>query len=225
MIRLIASDMDGTLLKANGQLPSDFAEVFANMQIQGVLFAAASGRQYYNLLEKFADYAQEMLFLAENGTLVMYKGEELYSHALPLTTARELIQRGRTVPNSCVILCGKTAAYVETSERRFIAEVEKYYARYEIVEDLLAVEDTVLKVTMCDFTSAQANSLPIFQDYVNDLQVSVSGEIWLDVTNQGANKGKAMTAIQSRFGIKFEETMVFGDFLNDLELMSSGYHS
>ncbi|MGL6228437.1 MAG: Cof-type HAD-IIB family hydrolase [Culicoidibacterales bacterium] len=225
MIKLIASDMDGTLLKENGELPNNFKMIFSEMQAQGVVFAAASGRQYYNLLEKFADYAQEMLFLAENGTLVMHRGEELYTHALPLATARELIQLGRTVENSCVILCGKNAAYVETSEPRFIAEIEKYYARYEIVSDLLAVEDTILKVTMCDFTSAQTNSLPVFAEYVEQLQVSVSGKIWLDVTNQGANKGKAMAAIQERLGISFEETMVFGDFLNDLELMGSAYHS
>lgn len=225
MIRLIASDMDGTLLKESGHLPADFPEVFAQIKAEGAIFAAASGRQYYNLLEKFADYADEMLFLAENGTLVMHQGEELYTYALPLATARELITRGRTVPNAFVILCGKDAAYVESTEPHFIAEVEKYYARYEIVDDLLTVEDTVLKVTMCDFTSAQTNSLPIFADYVDQLQVSVSGQIWLDVTNQGANKGKAIAAIQEKLGIAFDETMVFGDFLNDLEMMSSGYYS
>lgn len=225
MIKLIASDMDGTLLGHDGHLPTDFAETFATMQASGVLFSAASGRQYYNLLEKFADYKDEMVFLAENGTLVMYQGQELYAHDLPLTIARELIQVGRSVDNAFVILCGKNAAYIEKTDAKFIAEVEKYYARYEIVADLCAVEDTVLKVTMCDFTDSETNSLPAFAKYVDQLQVSVSGHIWLDVTNQGANKGKAIAAMQAHFGISFEETMVFGDFLNDLELMSSGYHS
>ncbi|MGL5295333.1 MAG: Cof-type HAD-IIB family hydrolase [Culicoidibacterales bacterium] len=225
MIKLIATDMDGTLLNSAGELPQDFDTVFRQMQQAGVLFAAASGRQYYNLLATFEGYHEDMLFLAENGTLVMYKGEELYVHDLPLSIAHDLLKIGRTVPHTALILCGKNAAYIENTDPEFIAQVEKYYERYEIVEDLLLVQDTILKVTLFDFTCAQTNSLPHFSSYVDILQVSVSGQSWLDVTNKGANKGKALQAIQTRFGMSEMETMVFGDYLNDLELMQSAHHS
>jgi hypothetical protein len=57
------------------------------------------------------------------------------------------------------------------------------------------------------------------------LQVTVSGEIWLDITAKGANKGVAIKALQEKLGINFDETMVFGDYLNDLEMMEVAYHS
>ena len=49
MIRLIAADMDGTLLNGRGELPPHVFQAVRMLRKQGVLFAAASGRQYYNL--------------------------------------------------------------------------------------------------------------------------------------------------------------------------------
>ena len=61
--------------------------------------------------------------------------------------------------------------------------------------------------------------------YRDELQVTVSGDIWLDITAGGVNKGVAIKEIQDLLGIDFKETMVFGDYLNDLEMMESAYHS
>ena len=53
----------------------------------------------------------------------------------------------------------------------------------------------------------------------------LSGEIWLDMMAKGVNKGIAINKIQEITKYKHEETMVFGDYLNDLEMMESAYHS
>ena len=44
MIRLIFSDMDGTLLDENGNLPAEFGAVYARLKERGIRFAPASGR-------------------------------------------------------------------------------------------------------------------------------------------------------------------------------------
>ena len=46
MIKLIMSDMDGTLLDENGQLPAGFGDIIRQLREKGVLFAPCSGRQY-----------------------------------------------------------------------------------------------------------------------------------------------------------------------------------
>ena len=78
-IKFIAADMDGTLLDEQGQLDPSFFELYEELKDQGIQFAAASGRQYYSLIHTFEPIKDEMLFIAENGTLVMHRGEELYS--------------------------------------------------------------------------------------------------------------------------------------------------
>ena len=225
MIKLIATDMDGTLLNNNNEIHHDFIDVFEKLQEKDIIFAAASGRQYFNLLKRFEDVKDKMMFIAENGTIVVYKGEEIFLNSLDRNIAKELVNIGRNIENSNVILCGKNSAYIESTDEEFIKEVEKYYEKYEVVKDVNEIEDDILKVTICDFNGAQENSNKYYDDYREDLQVSISGKIWLDITNKGANKGMAIKALQEKMGIDFNETMVFGDYLNDLEMMEAAYHS
>lgn len=225
MIKLIATDMDGTLLNSKNEIQDGFYDVFNEIREKQIIFAAASGRQYYNLLERFKDMKDNMMFIAENGTFVVYKGKELVVNSLDINLARELIKIGRTIENAFVILCGKNSAYIENRDERLIEQTEKYYARYEIVSDLTKVEDKILKVTICDFSGSEENSNKYFDDYRDKAQVCVSGKIWLDITANGVNKGVAIKEVQERLGIDYKETMVFGDYLNDLEMMSSAYYS
>lgn len=225
MIKLIATDMDGTLLNNNNEIHHDFIDVFEKLQEKDIIFAAASGRQYFNLLKRFENVKDKMMFIAENGTFVVYKGEEIFINSLDRNIAKELVNIGRNIENSNVILCGKNSAYIESTDEEFIKEVEKYYEKYEVVKDVNEIEDDILKVTICDFNGAQENSNKYYDDYRDDLQVSISGKIWLDITNKGANKGVAIKVLQEKMGIDFNETMVFGDYLNDLEMMEVAYHS
>ena len=225
MIKFIATDMDGTLLNSNNEIHADFYPMFQSLKEKDIIFAAASGRQYYNLLERFKDIKDDMMFIAENGTFVVYKGKELIVNSLENNIAKELIEIGRTIPNSYVILCGKNSAYIESHDERLIKQTAKYYERYKIVENLTSIDDDILKVTICDFNGSENNSNNYFDEYRDKVQITVSGEIWLDMVAKGINKGVAINEIQNLLNIDYKETMVFGDYLNDLEMMSSAYHS
>ena len=225
MIKFIATDMDGTLLNSNNEIHADFYPMFQSLKEKDIIFAAASGRQYYNLLERFKDIKDDMMFIAENGTFVVYKGKELIVNSLEKNIAKELIEIGRTIPNSYVILCGKNSAYIESHDERLINQTAKYYERDKIVEDLTSIDDDILKVTICDFNGSENNSNNYFDEYRDKVQITVSGEIWLDIVAKGINKGVAINEIQNLLNIDYKETMVFGDYLNDLEMMSSAYHS
>jgi hydroxymethylpyrimidine pyrophosphatase-like HAD family hydrolase len=53
----------------------------------------------------------------------------------------------------------------------------------------------------------------------------VSGEHWLDITTETANKGSAIRRLQDAIGVTASQTMVFGDYLNDLEMMDTADYS
>lgn len=225
MIKFIASDMDGTLLNCKDEIHPEFYEVFEKLKEKDIIFSAASGRQYYNLVKRFQEIKDDVMFIAENGTFVVYKGKEILVNSLDKSIAYELIDIGRKIEGAYVVLCGKKAAYIESSDEILMNEVEKYYESREVVEDLKAVEDEILKVTLCDFIGSEKNSNKYFDNYRENLQVTVSGEIWLDITAKGANKGVAIKKVQEMLDINPKETMVFGDYLNDLEMMKNAYHS
>lgn len=225
MIKLIVTDMDGTLLNDKHDLPSEFWEIEELLNNKGILVAVASGRQYYNLESKFERIKDRMIFFAENGTYVVHKGKELFLNALDPEAAMEFIDIGRKIDGAQLILCGKESAYVESKDEAFYNEIKQYYERLQIVEDLKMVEDTFLKVTICDFQGVEKNSYLHFKKYEENFKVAIAADIFLDITSLTANKGTAIKKIQESLNISPDETLVFGDYLNDLEMMQNASHS
>ena len=221
MLKLLVTDLDGTLLSENKQLPSDFWEVENQLVENGILFCVASGRQFYNMEALFEPIKHRTMFVSENGTYISYQGELLYINALKKEDVLKFVEIGRNIPSGNIILCGKHSAYIENEQKEFIEQASLYYERLEIVEDLNTVTDEIMKVTICDFISPELNSFPHFENYVDDFKVVISGKIWLDITNWNANKGTAIEMIQKKLNITSANTMVFGDYLNDLEMMQT----
>lgn len=225
-IKFVAVDMDGTLLNEKGELPEGFLSVFQQLKQHNILFAAASGRQYYSLRDTFKEVQDEMLFIAENGTYVKYQGEELYSATMPKQEIVEIVNAVRAIPNAYLVLCGKHSAYIETQDPKALAEIQHYYHRCEYVEDVLAVEDDFIKVAVCHFEGTEEYVYPELAPKFSDThQVVISGRIWLDLMNICASKGDAIKQLQSRFDFTKQQTMSFGDYLNDIEMLKESYHS
>lgn len=218
--------MDGTLLNSKKELSPGFYPLFHQLRELGILFAAASGRQFFNLQNEFSAIQNDMIFIAENGSYVFYKGRDILVQALDRNTTHQLINIARKIPDAYIILCGKKQAYIENTDPVFMEHVNMYYDRKRSVEDLLQVEDDqFLKIAICDLAGSEQNSYTYFRHLENELQVKVSGSIWLDLSHKLANKGRAIKVLQQEFNISFDETMIFGDYLNDLEMMKEGYFS
>jgi Cof subfamily protein (haloacid dehalogenase superfamily) len=225
-IRLIAADMDGTLVDDAKQIHDEFWPLIDTLHARGITFCPASGRQYYNLLEQFKDVADELVFIAENGTYVVARGREISSDGLALDVAQQVVVAVRGIPEAGAVLCGKQSAYVERRDQAFVDHAAMYYARLQLVEDLLEVrDDEVLKVAVYDFVSAERNTAPRLARFGATHQVVVSGAHWADVLSPTANKGQAVRQVQKALGVTRDQTMVFGDFLNDLEMMDAATYS
>ncbi len=217
--------MDGTLLNDNHELHPDFWEIEKKLIDKGILFSIASGRQFYNLEAKFDRIKDRTMFFAENGTYVSYKGKELYINPLERESAIEFLEMGRKLDHTHLVLCGKESAYVETDDKAFINEISKFYERLTIVEDLTKVEDTILKVTLCNFNGVEDHTFPHFVNYTDRYKVAIAAKVFIDITALDANKGNAIQGVQREMGISPDETLVFGDYLNDLEMMKVAKYS
>ncbi|GEM81479.1 Cof-type HAD-IIB family hydrolase [Vibrio superstes] len=225
-VKFIAADMDGTLLDEHSQLNPEFFEIFEKLYDKKITFAAASGRQYYSLIDMFASVKDRMMFIAENGTMVMHLGKELYSCEIDTPSVKEIIKSARQIDGTYVVLCGKQSAYIETEDQHALDEIKKYYHRCQYVSDLLAVDDEFIKVAILNFDGSEELIYPSFSEQFGEShQVVVSAKIWLDVMNKHASKGAAIKHLQNTLGFTFEQTMSFGDYLNDFEMLKESYHS
>lgn len=225
-IKFIAADMDGTLLDEQGQLDPSFFELYEQLKEKGIQFAAASGRQYYSLIDTFHPIKDDLMFIAENGTLVMHRGKELYSCTIDRDSIAKIITAVRQIPDAHIVLCGKNSAYIETSDQQACDEINKYYRRCESVSDLLVVEDEFIKVAICHFGGTAEFVFPTLNEAFSQThKVVVSGHIWLDIMNAVASKGAAIERLQNELSFNYHETMAFGDYFNDVEMLEASYHS
>jgi Cof subfamily protein (haloacid dehalogenase superfamily) len=218
-IKLIVSDMDGTLLNSKHEVSGRFIEIFKELQEKDIKFAVASGRQYYSLRERMEEIKDDLIYIAENGAIVLHKEKELHLVTMDKDIVHELIRAVRKLENKYLILCGREQAYIESTAPEFMEPFLNHYEKYKVVDDLLEVEnDLFLKFTICDLQGAEENSLPHLKHFDDRLQVKLSGEIWIDFNDKKAQKGNALVAVQKKLNIKEEETIAFGDYLNDIEL-------
>ncbi|SFJ69705.1 hypothetical protein SAMN05216467_0539 [Cellulomonas sp. KH9] len=222
-VRLVAVDMDGSLLDDAKRVDPSFWPLLDALVARGVTVCPASGRQYATLRRQLG--RDDLVYLAENGAHVVRDGVTAAVDGLDAEVARDVVREvRRQVAHGAdlgVVLCGLRSAYVERTDAAFLAQCEPYYALLERVPDLTAVDDTVLKVAVFDFGSADTGAGPALAEFAGAATVLVSGAHWVDVMSPTADKGHALREVQQLLGVGPEQTVAFGDYLNDVGMLAA----
>lgn len=223
-LRLVVVDMDGTLLDDDHHVDPSFWPVADELARRGVVLCAASGRQHATLARIFGPLGDAMVFIAENGAHVVRGTAQVSIDRIDravveqaVRTVRHLAAGGADVGT---VLSGSRSAYVERHDAAFIAEADQYYARLEQVDDLLAVDDDMLKIAVHDTGPVAQSVYPALGPLGATHTLVLSGEHWTDLTNKGTHKGAALERLQLTLGVTPAQTVAFGDHLNDLEMLT-----
>lgn len=226
-VKLVVSDMDGTLLNSKGEVSNRFFELFKQLQKQHIIFCAASGRQHNSIVDKLASIKNEIFVIAENGAITKKGDEVLLLNSLASEKVLKLIPILREIKGANMVLCSQNSAFIESKDKRFINLFQEYYHSFQIVDDLMEVAKitTMLKIAVYHFDSSEAFIYPFVKHLKDDVLLKVSGQNWLDISDEKANKGNALREVQQLLNIKKEETMVFGDYHNDIEMMQEAEFS
>ena len=117
MIRLIASDIDGTLVPDGAPaLNPEYFEVIPALQKKGIIFCPCSGRSYQSMHTLFAPIADSLYFISENGTILRTEEKVLYTWPVPAEYVRPLVEEGRKLPGISVMICTPDKTYCECGE-------------------------------------------------------------------------------------------------------------
>ena len=229
MIKIIFSDMDGTLLDENSQLPAGFDDMIVKLKERDIIFAPTSGRQYFSLLKSFEKYKEDFIFVAENGAIVMYQGEEIFSNPMPRDTALEILSAGKGFSDVLRVYCGKKNAYLleDQYKQEYLDELSKYFTRNESVKSFEDIDDIPLKMSFCDINGKSAETIyPVIKEkFSATMQVVLASDYWTDVINPDVNKGTAIKKIQEGLAITPDNCAAFGDYLNDVQMLQAVTYS
>ncbi|MDE6732116.1 MAG: Cof-type HAD-IIB family hydrolase [Oscillospiraceae bacterium] len=222
-IKLIVSDLDGTLLDSEKRLPSDFFDVLDEVERRGITFAVASGRTYSAAEHLFPEkYRKSIALICDNGACTYLNDELVHSAPLDRAVYEEILDACDRIGGFKLVVCAAGGVYHLKNSKEFFNEVGKFYKKHAEIGDFRAIDDTIFKMAICDERGTYTHGKPRFDEIFGDrLNVQVSGEIWMDVMTAGVSKGKALNALQQRLDVSRAETMAFGDYFNDLDMLLS----
>lgn len=222
MIKLIVSDLDGTLLQNGAQtLSSEMLDLIKELQARGIHYASASGRQYANQVSLYGEeLAQTIPIISDNGAMYVYKGKRHLQGTFSPELVKHLVAAARSQSTCDLTLSALDTLYFEDSNADFLHHMrEVMNNKTKIVPDLAEVDDTIIKMAVCDFNGTQ-NCEEYFRTlFEKECVVVTSGNAWLDFIPHGVNKGTALKHLIDEMGIKPEECMAFGDQWNDIEML------
>ncbi len=219
-ITTIISDLDGTLL--GGGMEPDRA-VFAlirELQKRGVRFVAASGRQYRNMRLLFEPIRDEILYICENGSLVVKRDKTLFVKCIPRELVFEVLEDMFSIPGTETIVSSERKLYTLASRKEFIKRINlRLKPEIDTVEDYHGISGGMNKVSIWwQDGIPEKEAKWLHEKYDAKLQVADAGDGWLDFTMNGANKGIALRELAEHEGFPLSETLCFGDSENDVAM-------
>jgi Cof subfamily protein (haloacid dehalogenase superfamily) len=219
-IKLVVTDMDGTLLNDEHEVSQRFLEQFKALKKRNIHFVAASGRQFQSIQQKLHTIKDEISIIGENGGIMQHAHKVQVLLKLNANDVQKCIKTLRKVGGAYIVLCGRKTAYIESDDDKFYTTLKNYYAEVKQVEDLSNVtDDDFLKIAVFHFDSSETHIYPHVKNFEDNYQVIVSGQNWLDISHIKANKSYALKMIQDEMGLTSKETLAFGDFNNDIGML------
>ena len=219
-IKLIASDMDGTLLDENGQVPPETFDLILALRERGVRFVASSGRRYDRLCDFFSPVKDRMDFVASNGAQVFADGvqidREVYSHL----AIRRLAKTVAMFPNMHLALFDRTKSYLLDDEDKFVREVDKDLPNVERIYELPLPQVSIIKASIfCDDGNVMDNAYVLQRELGGLFTFAPSGSSYIDAMQPGISKASGIAQVMEYHGIDASEVMAFGDAMNDYEII------
>lgn len=227
MIRLIVSDIDGTLVpEGSTSLNPEYMEVIRALTDCGVQFAAASGRQASSINAVFHEIRDRIFYLADNGAYIQKYGMTANEVRMNPEDVTELIRDARKVPGCSVLLSTKDGFYTDEKNPEFHHLVFVEYAGTGgVVENVESCADSCVKLSLYCWNGSKAVFDSLYEKWEDKLAVNISGAQWVDFNDPASTKGNAVGWLQKELGITPEETVVFGDNFNDISMLKRAKRS
>jgi hypothetical protein len=232
-VRLIALDIDGTLLRSDRTISERTRRAIERAREDGVRLVLVTGRRQPSARRVADDLGGEVSLVLHNGALVVESGRVLRCRPLTRAAARRAIRTGRAAGAEPVLHCGSNGEgwlFVDAAARP--GGLVGYYldrsrAEVRVVPDLFAVADAQepIRVMFGGARGEMEALLPVLAAELGGaarMERTVypsTGVVLLDVIHPSVGKAEALSFLQERWGIASSETLAIGDNWNDLEMI------
>lgn len=233
-IRLIAIDIDGTLLDPHFQITEANLDTLARAHAQGIEIALVTGRRHHFALPVAQALGFDVTLISSNGAVTRSSSGELFHQdLLPAATTIRLLERMRDFRANTVLTFDREtrgAIVVESAEelnlsiKRWMEKNAEYIEYVRPLED--AITESPIQAMFCGTVQRMTEALAHLTS--SDLmgiitilrtQYDARNLSIVDILNHGCSKGHALERWARHRGYERDDVMAIGDNFNDVEML------
>lgn len=229
-IKIVATDMDGTLLDPRGQLDLPRLEkILDKLDQRGVRFVIATGNEVHRMRQLLGHLAERVVLVVANGARIFENNELLQAQTWDDAMVDRALAhfKGRECQDQFVVTAmnggfvKKGTVFTELDKFMTPEMIEKLYQRINFVDEFDSnLFGGVLKMSM---VVGEERSESVLQE-INDLfdghvRAVSSGYGCIDILQDGIHKAWGLVELLKRWNLKPEQIMAFGDSENDIEML------
>ena len=229
-IKVIATDMDGTLLDPKGQLDLPRLEkILDKLDICNIRFVIATGNEVHRMRQLLGHLAERVVLVVANGARIFENNELIQAQTWDdVMVDRALAHfKGRECQDQFVVTAmnggfvKEGTVFTELDKFMTPEMIEKLYQRMNFVDEFdSSLFGGVLKMSM---VVGEERLDSVLQE-VNDLfdgrvRAVSSGYGCIDILQDGIHKAWGLVELLKRWNLKPEQIMAFGDSENDIEML------
>lgn len=227
MIKLIVSDVDGTLVpEGTNQLNPQIFPLIRRLKKQGIYFAVASGRHKCSIEKLFAPVREDVIYITSNGAYMGTYNKKLSVSSIRANIYSRLFRDFRMLKHYPFLAESIHTAFTDCPDPEFTRLLREDYdynmLQLEAMEDFT---DDIIKLTLYHPEDVRNISPELLKQWAKFCKCSISGTHWIDFMAPDTNKGTALAHLQAMLGITIQETLAFGDQINDIEMLKQAYFS
>ncbi|MDO4604808.1 MAG: Cof-type HAD-IIB family hydrolase [Helcococcus sp.] len=223
MLKLIAIDLDGTLLDDNKKLQNDNIRALEELHNRGVEIVIATGRSYSSAIPYVKQIKEGIIefLICNNGTSVynLIKDEVLVDDCLNSSQVKEILDLADKLENMKIHFLGRDIIYVYSNpvgkyviEDAYISFLDiKFMSKEELIKSHIT---KALITTDKEYIKEVFSSIP--KEYFEKYNIVNSAENLIEILNKNADKGHALKAIMDDLNIDKKEVIAIGDQGNDI---------
>lgn len=229
-MKLVAIDMDDTLLRTDKSFNRErFTQIYEEFQKREMILTIASGNSYPKLNEYFSYMQHENLYLAaDNGNYLVKDGEVLYKNKIRHSDLTQAVNYLEELGTFSIVFSDGQRTYSKWINPENEDYVLSFNKNLTLIDSLDEIKDKeIVKVAVhSDLSLAESKNISdnLIINFEN-LDAVTSGGGWLDFYRLGGGKGSAIASLQEKYTIHKNQTMVFGDSLNDASMVQYAKYS
>lgn len=229
-IKIVATDMDGTLLDPRGQLDLPRLEkILDKLDHRGVRFVIATGNEVHRMRQLLGHLAERVVLVVANGARIFENNELIQAQTWDDAMVDKALGhfKGRECQDQFVVTAmnggfvKKGTVFTELDKFMTPEMIEKLYQRMNFVDEFdSSLFGGVLKMSMVVGEERLDSVLQEVNDLFNGhVRAVSSGYGCIDILQDGIHKAWGLVELLKRWNLKPEQIMAFGDSENDIEML------